>query len=171
MNPEEVVVAEILRTRGTRGEVVARSQTDVPGRLEQLKDANVRLADGSNIPVELVAAWKHKGDWVLKFAGIDSIEAAERLRGGDLWVPYANRGTLSQGDFFRSDLIGCQVIDASTGKVAGVVQGWQDFGGPPLMEVVGNGQEHLIPYVGPLCEVDLAGRTIRVDLPEGLLDL
>jgi 16S rRNA processing protein RimM len=171
MNPEEVVVAEIIRTRGTRGEVVARSQTDVRGRLEQLKDANVRLVDGSSIPVELVAAWKHKGDWVLKFAGIDSIEAAERLRGGDLWVPYANRGTLEAGDYFRSDLIGCQVIDSATGTVAGVVQGWQDFGGPPLMEVANGDREHLVPFVSSRCEVDLAARRIRVDLPEGLLDL
>ncbi len=171
MNPEKVVLAEIIRTRGLRGEVVARSQTDVPDRLEQLKSAQLGLANGSDVQVEIAAAWKHKGDWILKFTGIDSIEAAEPLRGANLWVPYANRGTLADGDFFQSDLVGCQIIDARTGDWVGTVEGWHEYGGPPLMEVNSEGRERLVPFVTPLCEVDLTARTIRVELPEGLLDL
>ncbi len=171
MDPEKVVVGEVLRTRGIRGELVVRSQTDVPDRFKQLTGGQVRLVDGSNVLVEIAAAWKHKGDWVLKFTGVDSIEAAERFRGGDLWVPQESRGSLGEGDFFRSDLIGCKVIDQVTGVVVGTVEGWQKYGGPPLMEVRGADREHLIPFVGPLCAVDLADRTIRLDLPQGLLDL
>jgi len=171
MDAEKVVLAEILRTRGTRGEVVARSQTDVPGRIERLTSANVQLLDGSDVPVTIAAAWQHKGDWVLKFSGIDSIEAAERFRGADLWVPFTDRGILREGDFFRSDLIGCRVINRGKGEAIGVVAGWQEYGGPPLMEVQLNGREALIPFVAAECSVDLAGRTICMDLPEGLLEL
>ncbi len=171
MQPEKIVLAEILRTRGISGELIARSQTDVPSRLESLKKAQVALVNGSSVAVEIAAAWPHKGDWVLKFAGIDSIEAAEGFRGGDLWVPYANRGTLDDGDFFQSDLIGCQVIDTVSGRRVGAVEGWQHFGGAPLMEVRAGEREHLIPFVRPLCEVDLAAKTIRMELPEGLLEL
>ncbi len=171
MERERVVIAEIIRPRGNRGEVLARSLTDVPGRLETLRSATVQLASGSDVPVELAAAWPHKGDWVLKFDGIDSIDAAERFRGADLWVPFANRGRLADGDFFRSDLIGYQVVDRATGESVGEVKGWQTFGGPALMEVKVDKREVLIPFVSSLCDVDRIARTIRVDLPEGLLDL
>jgi 16S rRNA processing protein RimM len=171
MNRERVVIAEILRPRGNRGEVLARSQTDVPGRIEQLHKAQVRLADGTDVDVEVAEAWQHKGDWVLKFAGVDSIDAAERFRASDLWVPLANRGALSEGDFFQSDLIGCSVIDRAAERQVGVVKGWQQYGGPPLMEVTADDRELLIPFVAALCVVDLTARTIRMDLPEGLLDL
>jgi 16S rRNA processing protein RimM len=172
MDLERVVIAEILRPRGNRGEVLAKSQTDVSGRFENLRHAVARLADGSDVPVEIAAAWTHKGDWVLKFAGIDSIDAAERFRRADLWVSLPNRGTLPEGEFFQADLIGCMVTEAATGKHLGVVAGWQQYGGPPLMEVSVDGREVLIPFVGPICRhIDLTARTITVELPEGLLDL
>ncbi len=171
MSAGKVVVAEILVPRGIRGELVAKSQTDVPGRMEHLTGAYAELTDGCDVAVEISAAWQHKGNWVLKFSGIDSIEAAERFRGADLWVPFANRGTLAQGDLFRSDLIGCNVIDLRKGKAIGVVAGWQQYGGPPLMEIEVNGREALIPFVASECSVDLTGRTIEMNLPEGLLEL
>jgi ribosomal 30S subunit maturation factor RimM len=50
--------------------------------------------------------------------------------------------------------------------------GWQQYGGPPLMELTVEGREVLIPFVSSICRrVDLAARNITVDLPEGLLDL
>lgn len=171
MDRDRVVVAEILRPRGNRGEVLARSQTDVPNRMERLESVNAHLADGSDMRVEITAVWPHKGDWVLKFAGVDSISAAERFRGADLWVPLASRGALSDGEFFQSDLIGCQVIDRRSGEPVGAVKGWQQYGGPPLMEIQGSDRELLIPFVSEMCKVNLKARTIELDVPEGLLDL
>lgn len=171
MSPERVVIAEVLRPRGIRGEVLARAQTDVPGRMEHLKTAIARLSDGSDTPVKVAAAWRHRSNWVLKFVGVESVEAAEHFRGADLWVSIADRGTLAHGDFFRSDLIGCEVFDRTTGQHLGSVGGWQQYGGPPLMEVSVLGRETLIPFVGALCDVDLEKRTIRVNVPDGLLDL
>lgn len=164
-------MAEILRPRGNRGEVIARSTTDVPGRLEQLKWAQARLRDGSDVEVEIEDAWTHKGDWVFKFAQVDSISSAERFAGSDLWLAAAERGVLPEGEFFQSDLIGCVVVEMATGQKVGVVQGWQQYGGPPLMELEVDGREVLIPFVSSGCKVDLAERTIAVECPEGLLDL
>ena len=170
-NRERVVVAEILRPRGNRGEVLARSQTDVPGRIETLQKAFAQLADGSDISVEIAESWRQQGNWVLRFAGIDSIDAAERFRGADLWVAPEERPVLPEGEFFRSDLIGCSVMDRVTGKHLGTVEGWQQYGGPPLMEVKTRDREVLIPFTSPLCKVDLVAGIVQVDLPEGLLDL
>ena len=165
-------MAEVLRPRGNRGEVLVKSQTDVPGRLRELKRAQAQLPDGSDVPVEIAEAWVHDGDWVLKFAGVDSIPEAERFRGADIWVPKEERGTLAAGEFFESDLIGCVLLDAATGSELGRVAGWQACGGPPLMVVAVDRREALIPFVPAICrEVDLEARAIRVELPEGLLNL
>jgi 16S rRNA processing protein RimM len=169
---EWVVVADILRPRGNRGQLLAASQTDVPGRLESLRTAHVHLTDGSDIPVDIESAWAHKEFWVLKFAGIESISAAERFRGAELRVPMERRGKLADGEYFQSDLIGCEVIERVSGRELGKVEGFEQCGGPPLMEVLVGGREVLIPFVPSICrEVDLAGRKIMVDLPEGLLEL
>lgn len=171
MDRERVVLAEILRPRGNRGELLARSQTDVPGRLEQLKRAQVRFRDGSDAAVEIEQAWMHKGYWILKFAGVDSIDAAARFSGSDLWLAAAERGSLPEGEFFQSDLVGCAVVDSTTGKRLGMVEGWQQYGGPPLMELRIDSREVLIPFVASECQVDLGERTIGIAFPEGLLDL
>ena len=44
-----MVIAEIIRPHGNRGEVVVRAQSDVPGRLENLKDATARLSEVSAV--------------------------------------------------------------------------------------------------------------------------
>lgn len=172
IDSERVVVAEVLRPRGNRGEVLARSRSDVPGRLEQLQRAQARLARGGDVAVEIAEAWLHGGDWVLKFTGVDSISDAERFRGADIWVPVEERGSLPVGEFFESDLIGCAVVEAGSGRELGRVEGWQACGGPPLIQLTVGGREVLIPFVPAICrEVDLAAGTIRVELPAGLLDL
>lgn len=171
MDRDRVVLADILRPRGIRGELVARSQTDVPGRLECLERAHVRFANGRDAEVELSEAWAHKGDWVLKFQGVNTIEDAERYAGAELWVPLSERANLPEGEYFQADLIGCLVINQS-GETLGTIHGWQEYGGPPLMEVRGQGREILIPFVkGIYRNVDLKERRVTVELPDGLLDL
>ncbi len=171
-----MVLAEIFRPRGVRGELIARSLTDIEGRLESLKQVNVQLANGTDRAVELESVWEHKGDWVLKFVGVDSMDAADEFRGADLWLPASQRASLPDGDYYQSDLIGCQVVDRNNGQSVGVVQGWQQYGGPPLMEVKlsavnSNGREVLIPFVASECQVDLGAKAIRLSLPDGILDL
>src|SRR5437763_7987711 len=128
MSEERVVVAEILRERGNVGEVLARCVSDVPGRMESLGKAQLRMPDGSDEAVTVDSAWLHKGSWVLKIAGVDTIDSAKRLRGADLWIPREERGFLPQGQYFQSDLIGCRVLDGKDGRVLGVVQGFEQYG-------------------------------------------
>jgi 16S rRNA processing protein RimM len=171
MDRARVVLAEIFRPRGVRGELIARSLTDIEGRLESLKRAHVRLTSGEDREVVLENAWEHKGDWVLKFAGVDSMDAADVFRGSDLWVPVSERAALPDGEYYQSDLIGCEVVDRSDGRVIGVVEGWQQYGGPPLMEITVAGREALIPFLSSECQVDLGAKVIRLTLPDGILDL
>ena len=136
MSNQRIVIAEILKPRGIRGELLARSQTDIPGRLENLRHAQVHLASDQDVTVEVKEAWRHKEDWVLKFAGVDSIEQAERFKGAELWVPLTERAELPAGEFFQSDLVGLNVIEAASARTLGVVEDVQQYGGPPLLSVV-----------------------------------
>jgi 16S rRNA processing protein RimM len=109
---------------------------------------------------------------VLKFAGCDSIADAERFRGADVWVSREERGSLPEGEYFRSDLMGCSVQDAATGEEIGTVEGFEQYGGPLLLAVSVSGREVLIPFVPEICrKVDVERKTIAVMLPEGLLEL
>ena len=61
--------------------------------------------------VELIAHWLHKGGIVLHFAGVDSISAAEVLKGLIVAIPRAERAALAEDEVYIGDLIGCRFMD------------------------------------------------------------
>jgi len=109
---------------------------------------------------------------VLKIEGIDTVEAAEVLRGAELRIPKEDRPPAPEGEVYLSDLIGCRIVDQQSGEELGMVADYHEYGGPVLLEVHGAGKELLIPFVAAICRrVDTAARCIAVVLPEGLKDL
>jgi ribosomal 30S subunit maturation factor RimM len=74
---------------------------------------------------------------------------------------------LEAGEYFHSDLVGCEVRDHASDRLIGRVTGWEEYGGPALLEV--DDGRLLIPFVKAIC-VDILPeqRLIRVNLPEGL---
>lgn len=165
----EVAVGKLIRARGLRGELIAEVYSSLSGRAEQLREVTLAL-DGRRCVAVVERLWYHDGRPVFKFAGMDSMDAAEAWAGADILVPEAERVRAGEGEFFHADLIGCQVI--GTGPL-GVVASVEEYGGAPLLKVVApDGREILIPFVRSMCrEIDVAARVIRVDLPEGLLEL
>jgi 16S rRNA processing protein RimM len=154
------------RPRGNRGEVTAESLSSRPERFAQLKDVRL-VGDGSAYQVEEV--WEHGGALVFKFRGVDSISEAERLRGAEVQVPGSERVELEPGEYFHSDLIGCEVRDRLSGRVIGRVTNFTEYGGPSLIEVDG---AMLIPFVKAICvDIRPQEKLIQVDLPEGLEEL
>ncbi len=55
---------------------------------------------------------------------------------------------------------------------AGVVRAVEDYGGGPLLDVkLEDGRDVLVPFTLTICkEIDVAAKTIRAELPEGLLE-
>jgi 16S rRNA processing protein RimM len=168
-----VTVALLGKTRGNRGELTALALSSKPERYEKLREVYLfggEPAGGSACPakLEVESSWFHDSTLILKFRGVDSISDAERLSGCEVRVPIAERAPLEEGEFFESDLIGCDVVERATGQFLGRVSAWQDAGGAGLL-VVG---ELLIPFARAICvEIDPAARRIAVELPEGLKDL
>jgi 16S rRNA processing protein RimM len=123
---------------------------------------------GSGARYEVENTWFHSGTLIFKFRGVDTISDAEKLSGSEVRVPASERVPLEKGEFFQSDLIGCEVIDRRSGESLGRVTGWDDGGGSGLL-VVG---DLLIPFARSICvEIDPAARRIAVELPEGLKDI
>lgn len=168
---ERILVARLVRPRGRHGEFQAEPLTR-PERLGQLRQVILVVADRQR-PTEVESVWFHQGRPVLKFRGIDSMSDAEAWRGAGVWIPRSERAPLPEGEYYHSDLVGCRVIDRATGRMIGVVTGLEEFGGPPLVAVeTPDGRQVLVPFARSICcEIDVAARELRVDLPEGLLGL
>jgi 16S rRNA processing protein RimM len=179
VSPETwVLLARIVRPQGRRGEVLADIFTDFPEHFAQRKQLFVRPPARSQTDVmrevKVVSHWLHKGRVVLKFAQVDSMAEAENLRGFDLVIPREERMPLSGDAVYVSDLMGVRVIDVSGGGSidAGVITDVEPEGAGPAMLVVRSqaGDELLIPFVRAyLRKMDLEGKRLEMDLPEGLL--
>ena len=170
-DPEQgwVTIAVLGKTRGNRGELVAVT-FGKPERLQSLKQV-VLFAPGVAVgaPREVELIWRHGDRVIFKFVGVDSISDAERLRGCEVRIPLEERAEPEPGEFYISEVVGCQVVERVSGEALGRVTGFQETGGTPLLEVEGN---LLIPFATAICvDVDLAAGRIVVDLPEGLKDL
>ena len=169
-----VAVAHIAKTRGLRGEVAADLLTDFPERFEGLETVIGVTPDGEHQALRIEAYWFHGPRIVLKFAGYDSIDAAKMLVGLMLSVPASDRVEAPVGQYFDSDLAGCRV-ETVTGEHVGSVRKVMRAGAADLLVVDTPGdkpRELLIPMAADICvEVDVADKLIRIDPPEGLLEL
>ena len=159
-----VTIAVLGKTRGNRGEVTA---FPLSSKLERFENLNEVYLFGAGERREVESTWFHNGTLIFKFQGVDSISEAETLRGADVLIPREERVQLEPGEFFHSDLVGCEVRDRVSDRLIGMITGWEEFGGPALLEV-DNGRM-LIPFVKAICtEILPDARVVRVDLPEGL---
>lgn len=167
---ELVAIAKIVKPRGLRGEVLADVLTDFPERFEGLETVRALFADGTRKDLKIEDLWFQKDRIVLRFAGFDSIDAAEELRNVELCIPESESVSLQEGEYFDWELEGCDV-ETLDGEPIGIVQNIMRTGGTEILVVEGSDKEYLIPFAETICtEVDIAKKVIRVDPPEGLLE-
>jgi len=168
--PEWVTLAEVSRPRGNRGELLCVDLSKGPERYLELGTVWVFGAKEEAMgQYQVEEAWLHQDQLILKFVGVDTINDAERFRGGEVRIPFAQRAPLAEGEYYLTDLPGCVVKDATSGEQLGVVSAALEMPGSNLIELE-NGV--LIPLSRAICTViDPANREIRVNVPDGLLDL
>lgn len=191
---ELIAVARVVRVRGIKGETVAELLTDFPERFERLDDLialrNQSQGDAkSDDPflLQIENFWFQKNRVILKFAGYDSIEAATELIGCTLHVPESESVRLEADEYYDWQLEGCAVETVDNVNL-GTVREVLHTGGVPVLVIKSDGsassvdngtgketveaQEHFVPLAKTICvEVDVTRKLIRVDPPEGLLEI
>lgn len=166
-----VTVGRIARTHGLRGQVVVNPETDFPGERYQV-GTQLWLQRAAAPEVVRVAEVRfHQGRPIVRFDGIESIEAAEALGRGDLRADPATFAPLPPATFRHSDLVGCEVRTVRGIDVGRVVRVDGQMANS-LLAVATRRGEALVPLAETICvEIDPAARRIVIDPPEGLLDL
>jgi 16S rRNA processing protein RimM len=172
-NGEFITLARVVKTQGRHGEVAAEIHSGVPERFaEGMKLFALPKSQDSRRELEVEDLWPHKGLLVLKFRGVDSMSDAELLIGSELQVPSAERAALEPGWNYVSDLIGCIVFDR--GQEIGRIEDVQFGAGEAPLLVVTNeaGKKFEVPFAEAYLEtVDVAQRQVRMNLPEGMLEI
>lgn len=188
--PEWIVLAQLLRPQGRKGELLAELLTDFPERFEGQRRVFLAAPGFSGTAsearsAEVVAFWlpvgKNEGRIVLQFAGVDSISDAEAIAGQEVIVPEEERLPLDDESTYISELVGCTVYDGAA--VVGVVEDVQfpttpDGGrrltdAAPLLAVRSlEGDEVLIPFAKAfLVSMKTEAKRIDMILPAGLVDV
>ena len=170
---EFLTIARVAKTQGRVGEVACDLHTDFPEKFAERKQVFGLSPDKKTVRRELTVEdfWLHKGRVVLKFAGVDSITQAEELIGLELQIPASERATLEPGAAYLSELIGCTVFDRGC-PVGTIRQVDMDVSDTAILVVMSGDREYLIPWVKDFVErLDVAGRELRMKLPEGLLEI
>jgi 16S rRNA processing protein RimM len=146
---------------GVRGWIKLRSHTDPPERL--LDHRNLRIGRGSIWrDYRIEASGRSGGALTVKLAGVEDRDQAQALRGAEVCVPRSELPPRDDKDFYRADLIGCEVVNLD-GLGLGVVQHFVETPAQVLMVVRGT-QEFWIPAVPQhLRRVDLRERRVVVD--------
>ena len=104
----------------------------------------------------------HSGTLLARLAGIGSREQALGLKGKTVAVPRAALPSLGEGQYYRADLVGLEVVNAQ-GLVLGVVKGMFSNGARDVMELSGE-KTRLLPWVPVVVKkVDLPKKQIDVD--------
>lgn len=172
-----ITLAHVVRPQGRRGEVIAELLTDFPEKFAERKRVFVaREEEIASAPREMELADYRlmQNRVVLHFTGVDSIEAAETLRGYDVVIPESERAPLEDDAAYISDLIGCEVWDAASGRRIGVVCDVDREATNVDLLVVeqDGGRTAEIPFVKDfLVKLDVTGQRIEMRLPDGLLDI
>lgn len=148
-------VGYVAKPHGLRGEVVVRLTTD---RVERVAPGTVLHTDGGDLSI--VDSRPHQDRWIVVFEGVDSREAADRLRGRALRAEPIE----DPDELWVHDAVGASVV-----TVAGDVVG-------TCVSVVANPASDLLELdSGALVPVvfvtDRAPGRLTIDPPEGLFDL
>jgi len=177
-----LLLGQLAKIQGLKGEFLFHAVMDNPERLATLEGLvlappEMDLQQGEPQeparPVTVRVFRWHQDRPCLALKEVPDRTAAEPLKGWALWMP-EELATLDEGESFRHDWVGCQILVA--GQVVGEVARLDptSFGyDMVIMRDLRPGRAGLrdIPYIKAWFQLDLPNRRIHLDPPPGLLDL
>jgi 16S rRNA processing protein RimM len=146
---------------GVRGWVKLRSHTDPPERLLEHRQLQLGLG-GAWRAFRIESSGRSGGQLTVKLNGIEDRDQAQALRGAPVCVPRSELPQRDERDFYRADLVGCEVVNLAGARL-GVVQHFVETPAHALM-VVRGAKEYWVPAVPQhLRRVDMQARQVVVD--------
>jgi len=165
------LVGRIAKPHGLRGDVVINPETDFVEERFAVGATLWTRSDRGEEALTIASARVQNGRPVVGFGGFTRIEDAERLAGLELRVPEDALQPLAEHTYYQHQLVGCVVETTSGDRVGDVARVDGGIAGS-LLVVEGNRGEGLVPLTLAICiEIDVAAKKIRIEPPDGLLEL
>jgi 16S rRNA processing protein RimM len=158
-----VVVGRITKAHGVRGEVAVELRSDNPERFAE--GAVVHTEAGRSLTIE--RAHRHGSRHLVKFEGVQDRTEAQALRGLLLVVPESWLPALPAGEYWPSQLEGCEVVTEAGRPLGTVAEVVPNPANDLWVAVDDEGTETLVPAIRDvIVDVDVTGRRIVVrDVP------
>lgn len=177
----QLVIGQIVRPHGIRGEVVVEVTTDDPAARfaagSELATTGQASAPAAGRPgpkaLRIEAVRPHQGRLIIAFEGVVDRNGAEELRGIRLCVDSAEIGESDDPDEFHDfQLIGLAVVDVDGARLGEVVRVDHGPAADLLVVRLTDGREALVPFVRAIVPtVDVPGGRVVLTPPPGLLEL
>ena len=167
-NQQYLVVGEVLKPFGFRGEVKIQVLTDYPNRL--LKHKTVYI--GPNAREFQVASARSHGSYILmKFVGFDTDASVAKLRGEVVKIPVADAAKLKKNQYYHHQIIGLNVV-TQDGESLGTIQEILETGANDVYLVrTPQGKEILLPAIKDVVKkIDLDAGQMTIVLVPGLVE-
>lgn len=166
-----ILIAEVDRIRGLRGEVVVTVHADDPSRMARLERVFLMEADGSLRAVRIEGVKRLGERAVLKLEGYDTPEQGRTLVGREFFIPREASTPAPPGRYYAYQLEGLDVR-LKDGTPVGTVREVLNQGPQSLLVVTTARGEALVPVVPSICvHLDEEQRIMTIDPPDGLLEL
>jgi 16S rRNA processing protein RimM len=170
--PRFLLLGEILRPHGVRGEVRMRLLTDYPERISHLEHVYIGSSPDAAEPVRHVVQHMrmHQNYGLLKLKTIDDRNAAERLRALMVMVTLEDAVPLEADEIYLYQLINL-TVQTETGETLGVITDVLETGANDVYIIDSPAYgEVLIPVTDEtIIKTDIEAGIVIVQLPEGLL--
>ncbi len=153
IDDKKILVGKIVAPQGVRGEIRVQTYTSDPMDLAHIPvfGANISVGD-----VRVIRRLNPTSSVVVaRINGINDRNAAETLRGVELFITRDALPATDDGEYYQADLIGFTVVRGDV--VLGVLDGFQNFGAGDIMEL-DNGD--MVSFRG--VDVDMGNKTIKV---------
>lgn len=154
---DKITIGQIINTHGIKGELKVYPLTDDIKRFKKLKYI---LLDGEEKKVLWCKLQRDKV--ILKLEGIDTMDAAEKLKTKYLQVNREDAIKLPEGRYFVVDIVGCKVIDTKDEEV-GVVKEVIFTGSNDVYWVKGK-KDIMVPVIDSIVkEIDVENSRIIIE--------
>jgi 16S rRNA processing protein RimM len=161
-----VLIGIVAGAHGVRGEMKVDLQTDFPDRFKRLTTVYIGQ---DHRPLQIAAARKLGDRVALRVASVTDRDAAQAMRGTELYIPIADIMPLPAHTYYRDQIIGLRV-ETTGGEPIGTITEILVTGSNDVYVAKNEQREVLIPALKNIVrEVDLQGGRMVIEPVDGLL--